>query len=136
MIITLFKLVNMDHQINLLKMIGKLNGLSFLHTKHGDFFRKKVGASKTQIKTNPAFARTREINKEFGEISRAGKWIRTSLRHIIGCFTNDGVEIYRNKISKKWESSQQIDIYMFSPGIYYLQFQFVDHMEFHKFVKM
>ena len=79
----------MDNQINLLKMIGRLNGLSFLHTKHGDFFRKKGGASKTQIKTNPAFARTREINKEFGEISRAGKWIRTSLKHITGTESDD-----------------------------------------------
>ena len=89
MIITLFKYLNMDHQINLLKMIGKLNGLSFLHTKHGDFFRKKGGASRNQIKTNPAFAKTREINKEFGEISRAGKWIRTSLRHITGTESDD-----------------------------------------------
>jgi len=79
----------MDHQINLLKMIGTLNGLSFLHTKHGGFFRRKGGASRNQIKTKPAFARTREINKEFGEISRAGKWIRTSLRPITGTESDD-----------------------------------------------
>ncbi|MBK8244333.1 MAG: hypothetical protein IPK88_12970 [Saprospiraceae bacterium] len=79
----------MDHQINLIKMISKLNGLSFLHSKHGSFFRKKGGASGTQIKTDPAFARTREIMQEFGEINRAGKWIRNAFKLVTGTESDD-----------------------------------------------
>lgn len=42
----------------------------------------KGGVSGTRIKTDPAFARTRENMQEFAEMNQAGKWIRTSLRSI------------------------------------------------------
>ena len=89
MIITLFKFLNMDHQINLIKMVSKLNGLSFFNSKNGFIFRRPAGPSKKRIQTDPAYFRTRENNKEFGEISRVGKWIRTSLRHITGTESDD-----------------------------------------------
>lgn len=50
MIITLFKLLNMDHQINLLKMIGKLNGLSFYIPNMGTSFEKKEGQVRLRLK--------------------------------------------------------------------------------------
>lgn len=53
----------------------------------------------------------------------------------IKCFSNDGVLVFKNEISKN-VSSQKMDISTLSPGIYYLQFQFNDHMEYHKFVKI
>ena len=72
----------MAHQIGLIKISGKLNDLSFFKSKYGYIVRTKGGASGTRIKTDPAFARTRENNQEFAELNHAGKWIRTSLRNI------------------------------------------------------
>jgi len=72
----------MGRQIGVIKISGKLNDLSFYKSKDGYIVRTKGGASKARIKTDPAFARTRENNQEFAEINHSGKWIRTSFRNI------------------------------------------------------
>ena len=72
----------MGRQIGLIKISGKFNDLSFYKSKDGYIVRTKGGASKVRIKTDPAFARTRENNQEFAEINHSGKWIRTSFRNI------------------------------------------------------
>jgi len=72
----------MGRQIGLIKISGKFNDLSFYKSKDGYIVRTKGGASKARIKTDPAFARTRENNQEFAEINHSGKWIRTSFRNI------------------------------------------------------
>ncbi|MBK6698935.1 MAG: hypothetical protein IPG55_03370 [Saprospiraceae bacterium] len=72
----------MGRQIGLIKISGKFNDLSFYKSKDGYIVRTKGGASKARIKTDPAFARTRENNQEFTEINHSGKWIRTSFRNI------------------------------------------------------
>ena len=74
----------MGRQIGLIKISGKFNDLSFYKSKDGYIVRTKGGASKARIKTDPAFARTRENNQEFAEINHSGKWIRTSFRNITG----------------------------------------------------
>lgn len=74
----------MGRQIGVIKISGKLNDLSFYKSKDGYIVRTKGGASKARIKTDPAFARTRENNQEFAEINHSGKWIRTSFRNITG----------------------------------------------------
>ncbi len=72
----------MGRQIGLIKISGKFNDLSFYKSKDGYIVRTKGGASKARIKTDPAFARTRENNQEFAEINHSGKWIRISFRNI------------------------------------------------------
>ncbi|MCC7026110.1 MAG: hypothetical protein IT265_04085 [Saprospiraceae bacterium] len=72
----------MGRQIGLIKISGKFNDLSFYKSKDGYIVRTKGGASNARIKTDPAFARTRENNQEFAEINHSGKWIRTSFRNI------------------------------------------------------
>ena len=74
----------MGRQIGVIKISGKLNDLSFYKSKDGYIVRTKGGASRARIKTDPAFARTRENNQEFAEINHSGKWIRTSFRNITG----------------------------------------------------
>ena len=53
----------------------------------------------------------------------------------INCFSNDGALVFNYKFSKNL-NAQKMDISSLNPGIYYLQFQFTDHMEYHKFVKI
>ena len=53
----------------------------------------------------------------------------------INCFSNDGALLFNYKFSKNL-NAQKMDISSLNPGIYYLQFQFNDHMEYHKFVKI
>ena len=72
----------MGRQSSLIKITGTLDDLSFYKTKDGHMVRMKGGVSGTRIKTDPAFARTRENMQKFAELNQAGKWIRSSLRSI------------------------------------------------------
>ena len=70
-----------------LQFTGSLGNVS-AYTRRGSddvILRTKGGASKEKIKTSASFARTREINKEWGGCSKAGTAVRMAiypLRHM------------------------------------------------------
>ncbi len=69
------------------QLTGTIGNLSF-YTRKGSsevFARRKGGASKEKIKTDPAFANLRKANKEFGGCSKMSKQIRLAfygLEHV------------------------------------------------------
>lgn len=69
------------------QLTGTIGKLSF-YTRKGSsevFVRRKGGASKQKIKTDPAFANLRKANKEFGGCSKMSKQIRMAfygLEHV------------------------------------------------------
>jgi len=69
------------------KITGNIGKLSFYTRKGSDeiYVRTKGGASKEKIKHDPAFAKLRKANKEFGGCSRMSKQIRMTfygLEHV------------------------------------------------------
>lgn len=68
---------------SLIKIIGTLDDLTFYKGKEGYIVRTKGGVSKNRIKTDPAFARTRENGAEFGHIAHSGKLLRRSVIGLI-----------------------------------------------------
>ncbi|CAN5878274.1 hypothetical protein BH11BAC7_BH11BAC7_28520 [soil metagenome] len=70
----------MSKQTGLLRMKGRLGGLSFYKSGNVDIVRVANGPSKERIASEPNFARTRENNAEFGGCSTVVK----ALRHAIG----------------------------------------------------
>ncbi len=69
----------MARQIGLIKIKGKLDGLSFYKSSDGKLVRESSGVEAERIKSDPAFARTRENNNEFGTSGVASKLLRTAL---------------------------------------------------------
>ncbi len=70
----------MARQSSVLKFEGQLDDMSFVKTKTGYRVRKKGGISASRFATDPAYARLREHNQEFGRAGKAGKIIRDALR--------------------------------------------------------
>lgn len=66
----------------LLKIEGTMDGMTFYKSQDGHMVRMKGGISKKRIATDGAFARTRENNAEFKEITGAGKVFRGALRSL------------------------------------------------------
>ena len=73
----------MARQGGLLKVVGKLDDLSFYKSSDGYLVRTKGGVSGSRIANDPAFARTRENGSEFGMSASAGKLLRTALRNLM-----------------------------------------------------
>ncbi len=69
----------MARQIGLIKIKGKLDDLSFYKSKDGKMVKQKSGVDGDRIKNDPAFARTRENNREFGASGTASKLLRTAM---------------------------------------------------------
>ena len=74
----------MARENSILKLKGKLDGMSFYKTSEGYHVRVKGGIEKERIMNDATFERTRENMSEFGNINKAGKLIRGS----IGSFMN------------------------------------------------
>lgn len=68
---------------SIIKIIGTLDDLTFYKGKEGYIVRTKGGVSKNRIKTDPAFARTRENGAEFKHIAHSGKLLRRSVIGLI-----------------------------------------------------
>ncbi|MDT8347087.1 MAG: hypothetical protein RQ756_04745 [Flavobacteriaceae bacterium] len=68
---------------SLIKIEGTLDDLTFYKTKEGYLIRTKGGVSKNRIASDPAFARTRENNAEFGHSATAGKILRRAILDMI-----------------------------------------------------
>ena len=63
---------------SLLKIEGTLDGMTF-YKKDGKYWVKtKGGIESGRLKSDPAFARTRENNAEFTEVAKANKFFRTA----------------------------------------------------------
>ncbi len=68
----------MARQGGLLKVVGKLDDLSFYKSADGFLVRTKGGVSADRINSDPTFQRTRENNAEFGMSAGAGKAVENS----------------------------------------------------------
>ncbi|KQC34124.1 hypothetical protein AAU57_12860 [Nonlabens sp. YIK11] len=73
----------MAKNTSLLKIEGTLGELTFYKSQDGFLVKTKSGVSKQRIDNDPAFSRTRENGKEFGEIARSGKVLRTAIRPLL-----------------------------------------------------
>ena len=73
----------MARQGGLLKVVGKLDDLSFYKSADGFLVRTKGGVSADRINNDPTYQRTRENNAEFGMSAGAGKLLRTALRNLM-----------------------------------------------------
>lgn len=69
----------MARQQGLIRLNGTLGGITFYQTSGADLARVANGPSKEKINSDPAFARTRENNAEFGGAARMGKAVRVAL---------------------------------------------------------
>jgi hypothetical protein len=70
-------------QKGIIKIKGTVGDTTFLETKDGNQVREKSRLSAAQIKSSPAFARTRENNSEFGRAGIAGKLMRDSISTLL-----------------------------------------------------
>lgn len=74
----------MPKQKGILQLQGALGDLSFYHTKWGWLVRRKGGASKERIATQPAFQRTRENNSEFAHAVAMASRLRQAFMPLVG----------------------------------------------------
>lgn len=81
----------MGKQGGILKVQGTLGGLTFYKSGGQDLVRTKGGVSADRINSDPAFARTRENNSEFGEAATAGKTFRNAFRSQISLISDSSI---------------------------------------------
>jgi hypothetical protein len=73
----------MANQKGILKIEGTMGGMTF-YKKDGQFLvKEKSSISADKIANDPAFARTRENNAEFGAAGISGKLLRDALRNMM-----------------------------------------------------
>lgn len=73
----------MANQKGILKIEGTMGGMTF-YKKDGEYLvKEKSSISADKIANDPAFARTRENNAEFGAAGTAGKLLRDALRNMM-----------------------------------------------------
>ncbi|BDD12849.1 hypothetical protein FUAX_52810 (plasmid) [Fulvitalea axinellae] len=73
----------MARQSGIIKIEGKIGGMSFYGQGGSYLVRQAGGVSGNRIRTDPAFKRTRENQAEFGEAGRQGKLLRTAFRNAL-----------------------------------------------------
>ncbi len=77
------KLEIMARQTGLIKLKGTLDNVNFYKSKDGNLARMKTSVDAKRIANDPAFARTRENGKEFGNSAKSGKLVRDTLRPLM-----------------------------------------------------
>ncbi len=70
----------MARQKGILPIEGTIGNITFFKSQDGYMVREKGGVSADKIANDPAFARTRENNAEFGRAGKASRLLRTALR--------------------------------------------------------
>lgn len=75
--------MTMAKQSGLVQFEGTIGNITFFKTNDGFKARQKGGISKTRMKTDPAFERTRENWAEFGRAGKAGKLLRNAYASLI-----------------------------------------------------
>lgn len=99
----------MARQTGILKFTGRLGGLSFYAHKHyGMLVRQANPVSAERVRTDPAFARTRESSSEFGSASRAAKLLRHGLR---GFLQDVGTEHLDNRLMQHLLAIKNQDVH-------------------------
>jgi hypothetical protein len=78
----------MAKQNGVLKIVGKLDDLSFYKSKDGYLVRRKGGVDGSTIASSPNFQRTRENNSEFRRAAQAGKLIRVAFNKALQNVSN------------------------------------------------
>jgi hypothetical protein len=73
----------MAKQKGVFKIEGTLDDVTFYKSKDGYLVREKGGVSADRIASDPAFARTRENQAEFGRAGKAGKLLRIAIRPLL-----------------------------------------------------
>lgn len=73
----------MAKQKGILEIEGTIGELSFYKANGGFFVRRKSSVSKSRIKNDRAYARTRENMAEFATAARAGKLFRLAFRPLL-----------------------------------------------------
>lgn len=73
----------MARQTGIIKIKGTVGDLTFYRTQDGDMVRQKGGIEKSRIANDPAFTRTRENGREFGNSASAGKLVQGTLRPLL-----------------------------------------------------
>ena len=73
----------MARQNGILKIEGTIGGMTFYKTKDGHLVKEKSSISADKIANDPAFQRTRENGKEFGNAGSAGKVLRDAIRTLM-----------------------------------------------------
>ena len=81
----------MARQDGLIQLTGSVGNLSFYKTQDGYLVRKKGAISGDRVKSDPAFARTRENATEFARAGRAGKLLRTAFRPLLQSHSDNRV---------------------------------------------
>lgn len=73
----------MARQQGIIKIEGTIGEFTFYKSKDGFIAKQKGGVNGERIKSDPAFARTRENGKEFAASASAGKMVRDAIRAIM-----------------------------------------------------
>lgn len=81
----------MGKQSGLIKIEGTIGDLTFYKSGGQALVRTKGGVSADRINSDPAFARTRENNKEFGNAGTAGKIFRNAFRSQIALVSDSSI---------------------------------------------
>lgn len=73
----------MSKQVGLIRLKGKLSGISFYKSGGADLARIAAGPSKQRIESDPAFVRVRENNREFGGSAITAKAFRLTFAEMV-----------------------------------------------------
>jgi hypothetical protein len=73
----------MPKQKGIIKIKGTMGDITFYKSRDGYGAKEKTSLDGNKILTDPAFIRTRENGKEFGEAAKSGKLIRDAFRVFI-----------------------------------------------------
>jgi hypothetical protein len=81
----------MARQKSILKLEGSIGDVSFYKSEGEYLARTKGGVDGDRIKTDPAFARTRENGAEFGVAGKASKLLRTAFKAPVAALADNRV---------------------------------------------
>ena len=73
----------MAKQKGIIKIQGTIGDVTFYKSQDGHLAREKGGVSAEKIATDPAFQRTRENGREFGNAGASGKVLRDAVRSMM-----------------------------------------------------
>jgi len=73
----------MARQTGIIKIKGSIGDLSFYESAGIQLVRKKTGATKKQIETDPRFQRTKENAQEFGQTMKSCRLLKQQLQDIL-----------------------------------------------------
>jgi hypothetical protein len=91
----------MSKQTGLIRLDGKIGGISFYRADGVDLAKVANGPSKDKIQNDPSFVRTRENNVEFGGSATAAKSLRMALVSVIQAMSDPRLTSRLTKLFKE-----------------------------------